>query len=180
MSIKEIQHNVDIENEVLATAFLSSENVKKILRTCQETDFFSTFNRNFFQTMKKMRAAGKHIEPVSITVEMGPKEFGYQIGKLAGHGLTDVFLDQHLEQLKTLSLRRKLQTIQADATHEEIKLILAEADIQSNLYENSSVLSSEEVREQTKKYYSKGNDKGVSTGFNNLDQYFTISKKQQR
>ena len=125
-----------------------------------------------------MREQDKLIEPVSITQAMGPSEFGYQIAGILDQGLTDVFLNQHIEQLKTLSLQRKLQLIREDATIDEVKNILAEVDSRPANQNQDAILSPKEVKESITKYYQEGGEETFSTGWPTLDQYFNISKDQ--
>jgi twinkle protein len=110
-----------------------------------------------------------------MIVKMG-NEWEYDLGVVHHYGITDVMLDQHIGQLKELSNQRKLATISQSNDFDEIKDIIDE--IESDSTQQSVIINQDQIEEEIYKYYNKGGEKGDSTGWKVLDEYYTISKGQ--
>jgi twinkle protein len=168
-------HNEELEREILGTAFVSSEAFDRVVRLCKPYYFYRDKYREIFLAMKKMRDSNLQLDLISINVQMG-NEWAHDLGVIHHYGITDVMLDQHISQLKELSNQRKLMAVVQLNDFEEIKDIIDA--IESDSVPQSAIIGQDQIEEGIYNYYEKGGEKGVSTGWKALDEFYTISKGQ--
>jgi hypothetical protein len=168
-------HREDLEREIIGAAFVSTAASDKIVNLCKPRNFYMEKHREIFLAIKDMRESSLQIGLISMIVKMG-NEWEYDLGVVHHYGITDVMLDQHIGQLKELSNQRKLATISQSNDFDEIKDIIDE--IESDSTQQSVIINQDQIEEEIYKYYNKGGEKGDSTGWKVLDEYYTISKGQ--
>lgn len=176
----------ETERRFLACLLMSLKNVSMAESRIEPADFYSTQNQHLFQVIIKLSKKIKEISHSSLCVNLSKNEklLGYLLSLSLDDCLPhDLDFQYYLSQLKNLSVRRKQielavkifneshnENISAEASIEELKACLEK----SKTSDETGIVEISEIYDKIDELYEKGLQRGLSTGWMNLDDYYTV------
>ena len=174
--IKETIENKELELSVLGAMFINQDTAVKICSSCKDTDFSNINLRKVFLGAKKLIDKGDKINNISLWNALNRK-YAIEIADIMGYSITDVFVDQHIRELKEIATKRRLQKVDYSDI-EQVKAVITELERENTIVEDNAILSIDDLTGNILIYYEKGADPGKSTGWTALDEYYNISLGQ--
>lgn len=166
--------NTDTKLSVLACILYSRDAAKKVMEYCRATDFPDRY-QHIYTVAHRMVRDNKVINMITLLEEAG-HHFGVEIAVLGQYSLTDVDLVQKITYIVRERLQQQLISI--DPHDGELDRILSQYQAEMLPEQAMEVIRPQEVLGSILEYYETGGEKTYTTGFNNIDQYYRISKKQ--
>ena len=190
MPVKEIPSNLEAEQSVLGSMFLSTLALQKACDELQPESFYYDNNSKIFSSMKELHNKGVPIDATTVTSDLKNKELLSQIGGI--EYLTEIFnivptaanIEQYIKLVEETALQRRLIEVSTDiATNAydksvDINKTLDEAekkilDVVNNR-RTTEFRSIQEVVNSTKAHLEKlstqsGEITGLATGWERLD-----------
>lgn len=194
MAVKEIPSNMEAEQSVLGSMFLSSFALQKACDELQPQSFYFDNNAKIFSTMQEMHNKGIPLDATTVTTELKNKELLDQVGGI--EYLTEIFnivptaanVEQYIKIVEETALQRRLIDVSTDiATNAydksvDINTILDEAERKIlsvvNGRRTTEFRDIKEVIASTKANLEKlstqdGDVTGLSTGWERIDKLTT-------
>ncbi len=194
MAVKEIPSNMEAEQSVLGSMFLSSFALQKACDELQPQSFYFDNNSKIFSTMQEMHNKGIPLDATTVTTELKNKELLDQVGGI--EYLTEIFnivptaanVEQYIKIVEETALQRRLIDVSTDiATNAydksvDINTILDEAERKIlsvvNGRRTTEFRDIKEVIASTKANLEKlstqdGDVTGLSTGWERIDKLTT-------
>ena len=194
MAVKEIPSNMEAEQSVLGSMFLSSFALQKACDELQPQSFYFDNNSKIFSTMQEMHNKGIPLDATTVTTELKNKELLDQVGGI--EYLTEIFnivptaanVEQYIKIVEETALQRRLIDVSTDiATNAydksvDINTILDEAERKIlsvvNGKRTTEFRDIKEVIASTKANLEKlstqdGDVTGLSTGWERIDKLTT-------
>lgn len=169
--IKEPIYNYDLEKYVLGAAFCNSNAADRVC-TLKRNDFYKMSHKHIFDMICRLRKSNYLIDMITMVTKLG-NEYAELIANIAGETITDVYLEQHIKELREITIERML-----GVKPENIEDIKALIDDLEKLPEENAIIKPEDIERDTLEYYRKGGIPGTSTGYDSLDKFYNISKGQ--
>lgn len=194
MAVKEIPSNMEAEQSVLGSMFLSSFALQKACDELQPQSFYFDNNSKIFSTMQEMHNKGIPLDATTVTTELKNKELLDQVGGI--EYLTEIFnivptaanVEHYIKIVEETALQRRLIDVSTDiATNAydksvDISTILDEAERKIlsvvNGRRTTEFRDIKEVIASTKANLEKlstqdGDVTGLSTGWERIDKLTT-------
>lgn len=194
MAVKEIPSNMEAEQSVLGSMFLSNFALQKACDELQPQSFYFDNNSKIFSTMQEMHNKGIPLDATTVTTELKNKELLDQVGGI--EYLTEIFnivptaanVEQYIKIVEETALQRRLIDVSTDiATNAydksvDINTILDEAERKIlsvvNGRRTTEFRDIKEVIASTKANLEKlstqdGDVTGLSTGWERIDKLTT-------
>ena len=194
MAVKEIPSNMEAEQSVLGSMFLSNFALQKSCDELQPQSFYFDNNSKIFSTMQEMHSKGIPLDATTVTTELKNKELLEQVGGI--EYLTEIFnivptaanVEQYIKIVEETALQRRLIDVSTDiATNAydksvDINTILDEAERKIlsvvNGRRTTEFRDIKEVIASTKANLEKlstqdGDITGLSTGWERIDKLTT-------
>lgn len=194
MAVKEIPSNMEAEQSVLGSMFLSNFALQKACDELQPQSFYFDNNSKIFFTMQEMHNKGIPLDATTVTTELKNKELLDQVGGI--EYLTEIFnivptaanVEQYIKIVEETALQRRLIDVSTDiATNAydksvDINTILDEAERKIlsvvNGRRTTEFRDIKEVIASTKANLEKlstqdGDVTGLSTGWERIDKLTT-------
>ncbi len=194
MAVKEIPSNMEAEQSVLGSMFLSNFALQKACDELQPQSFYFDNNSKIFSTMQEMHSKGIPLDATTVTTELKNKELLEQVGGI--EYLTEIFnivptaanVEQYIKIVEETALQRRLIDVSTDiATNAydksvDINTILDEAERKIlsvvNGRRTTEFRDIKEVIASTKANLEKlstqdGDITGLSTGWERIDKLTT-------
>ena len=176
LELKEPPNYIDLEREVLGSAFNGNHAADIVTSWLDETDFYNTKHRDIFLAMKRLRKSGTIIDAMSLSLKMGVEEWAFDVAEINHYGVgADIeLINQNVNLLRKISVQRKLKTIESIEELDKVPELMRSLSIGKC---EEMFIAPEDVLNQTLEYHKEGNKRGYSIGFD-MDQCYNVSKGQ--